>query len=234
MLKELINSVLESLKFFVLAPIFVVVMIFLMGVSVLHGLIHGGPIMNDDIWFLFKVFLCIGTPLVLTFLYILLNLRRSTAEVWFGQIVVLLLSAVVVFVGAVRFRFFAPYDHAPTFRVIQPYSVVNGRVVLNNEVGALRMDCDTISYGNEDIIEKYPRFAKTVDRQKSLCQAILACDGEADNFHPLQGKQSCATVRTSLETRTALSEAVDGVQRREQRLKDEALANEMAAERGGN
>jgi hypothetical protein len=79
----------------------------------LHSAMVGGPIMDDDLWFLTKVLLCVLAPFAAALVAGMLS-KGGRASAWAKEFVVLILSFVAV-AGLLRFGVvtFNDGDHAP-------------------------------------------------------------------------------------------------------------------------
>ncbi len=86
-----------------------------------HAALIGGPIMDDDMWFLTKVLFCVLAPFALALIAGIFS-KRSLVGVWAKEFFVLILSFVVV-AGLLRFGVitFNDSDHAPAMWMSPEY-----------------------------------------------------------------------------------------------------------------
>lgn len=123
-----------------------------------HAAMVGGPIMDDDLWFLTKVLFCVLAPFAVTLLYGCFFARGSLGVVWAKEFLALILSfAVVAGLLWCRAITFDESDHAPAIWTNPEYdyddvyaggsafkigSMENGRFELScEEIQHLRNGC---------------------------------------------------------------------------------------------
>jgi hypothetical protein len=122
-----------------------------------HAALIGGPIMDDDTWFLTKVLFCVLAPFALALIAGIFS-KGSILCAWAKEFLVLILSFVVV-AGLLRFGVitFNGSDHAPAIWTNPEYdysdvykggsafkigSMENGRFELSyEEIQHMRSDC---------------------------------------------------------------------------------------------
>jgi len=122
-----------------------------------HAAMIGGPIMDDDMWFLTKVLFCVLAPFALALIAGIFS-KGSLVGAWAKEFLVLILSFIVV-AGLLRFGVvtFNDSDHAPTIWTNPQYdysdvfkggsafkigSRENGKFELSyEEIQHLRSDC---------------------------------------------------------------------------------------------
>ena len=122
-----------------------------------HAALIGGPIMDDNMWFLTKVLFCVLAPFALALIAGIFS-KGSLVGAWAKEFLVLILSFVVV-AGLLRFGVitFDDSDHAPAIWVNPEYeysdvykggsafkigSMENGKFELSyEETQQLRNDC---------------------------------------------------------------------------------------------
>ncbi len=122
-----------------------------------HAALIGGPLMDDDMWFLTKVLFCVLAPFALALIAGIFS-KGSLVGAWAKEFLVLILSFVVV-AGLPRFGVitFDDSDHAPAIWVNPEYeysdvykggsafkigSMENGKFELSyEEIQQLRSDC---------------------------------------------------------------------------------------------
>ena len=139
------------------AAIFLVILsLVLLGLCV-HAAMVGGPVMDDDMWFLTKVLFCVLAPFVAALIAGMLS-KSSLGVVWAKEFIVLVLCFTAV-VGLIRSGVvtFNDDDHAPAIWMNPHYdysdvykggsafrigSRENGKFELSSEeVEHLRSDC---------------------------------------------------------------------------------------------
>ncbi len=129
-----------------------------------HAAWVGGPIMDDDMWFLTKVLVCVLAPFAAALIVGIFS-KGSLASVWAKEFLVLILSFVVV-AGLLRFGVitFNGGDHAPAIWTNPEYdyedvykggsafksgSMENGKFELSSEeIQHLRDGCLHMSNAN--------------------------------------------------------------------------------------
>ena len=86
-----------------------------------HAAIVGGPIMDDEMWFLTNVLFCVLAPFAAALIAGIVS-KGTLASVWAKEFLVLILSFVAV-AGLLRFRVvtFDDNDHAPAIWVNPEY-----------------------------------------------------------------------------------------------------------------
>ena len=122
-----------------------------------HAAMTGGPIMDDDLWFLTKVLFCVLAPFAAALIAGMLSKGRL-ASAWVKEFFVLIVSFVVV-AGLLRWRVitFEDGDHAPALWTNPEYdcsdvckggsafklgSMEDGKFELSyEEIQHLRSDC---------------------------------------------------------------------------------------------
>jgi hypothetical protein len=127
----------------------------------LHAAMVGGPVMDDDMWFLTKVLFCVLAPFVLALVAGIFS-KGSLASAWANEFLVLILSFVAV-AGLLRSRVvtFNDGDHAPAIWTNPEYDysdvygggsafrigrMENGKFELSSgEIRHLRGDCRKIA-----------------------------------------------------------------------------------------
>jgi hypothetical protein len=122
-----------------------------------HAALIGGPIMDDDMWFLTKVLFCVLAPFALALIASIFS-KGSLVGAWAKEFLVLILSFVIM-AGLLRFGVitFDDSDHAPAIWMNPEYdysdvykggsafkigSTENGKFELSyEEIQHMRNDC---------------------------------------------------------------------------------------------
>jgi hypothetical protein len=194
---HLLTAPLRFLFSLVKATMFFAILLLIIIGLCFHAVLLGGPIMDDDTWFLVKVLFCVLAPFVAALIAGMLS-RGSLVRVWGKEAVVLILSFVIV-AGLLRFGVitFDDIDHAPAIWMNPEYdysdvhkggsafkigSMENGRFEPSyEEIQQLRRDCFHMSDGR--------RIASCVKRFDCMKNSAAPDDWKTQNCDQVRGRE---------------------------------------------
>jgi hypothetical protein len=137
-----------------------------------HALIFGGPVMGDDLWFMYKILLLLLGPIALAFIVAGKRDMGPFLAALFGGWAISILLACSPLVS------WGNYTHAPSFReAAKLYSIENGKLVIpeKNRLELLR-DCGSISHeGMQDTCKTivYCQEYDALGYERMGCEALL-------------------------------------------------------------
>lgn len=166
-----LNWVVRTIAFYLKAAIFVGVLLLLFIYGTIHAAIYGGPIANDDMWFIYKILFLLLAPGVVAFA---VTRKRGTlafmAALALGYAASLLLACSPLFS-------WGTYIHAPVFWEAKLYSVVDGKLAIPEENRELFLrDCGFIEHpGMKDSCQVivYCQSYDAAAYQRMGCEALL-------------------------------------------------------------
>jgi hypothetical protein len=150
----LFGWIIRTAVFYAKFTIFLGALLLILVCGTIHAAIYGGPVMSDDMWFIYKILLLLLAPVVVAFI-VAGSEKRSwgvfTAVFFAGCAASALLACTMSW---------GTYTHAPSFREAKLYSVVDGKLVIPEENrGLLERNCGHIT--NEGL--------------KGTCKVLVYC-----------------------------------------------------------